>query len=148
MRDLTPLTARRVVDDDALAESHPTLLPPFYSGKIAGFDALQVLDENEGNLSVADLSVADLTGANLTSADLSGAKLLLSASGAELSAAKQLSYLLGANLFRADLTGAKLSGANLTDTTVEQAQLDLACGSDTKLPPGLTLKPCPPPPPG
>ncbi len=35
--------------------------------------------------------------------------------------------------------------ANLTGATVEQAQLDHACGSDTKLPPDLNLKPCLPP---
>ena len=43
------------------------------------------------------------------------------------------------NLFRANLSGADLSGAILDG----QTQLDQACGTDAKLPPGLTLKPCP-----
>ena len=45
----------------------------------------------------------------------------------------------------ADLTGAKLSGAILTGATIKQAQLDTACGTDTILPLGLTIEPCPPP---
>jgi uncharacterized protein YjbI with pentapeptide repeats len=69
--------------------------------------------------------------------DLTGAKL----SGAILSHA----VLSGANL-----SGANLSRANLTDATLSmvdaQKQLDQACGTDAKLPPGLTLKPCPWPP--
>jgi hypothetical protein len=70
-------------------------------------------------LNDADLSFANLTGASLRGADL-----------------------LSANLRGAILDGADLSGAkNLT-----QMQLDQACGdAHTKLPEGLTIKPCPPP---
>jgi uncharacterized protein YjbI with pentapeptide repeats len=40
--------------------------------------------------------------------------------------------------------GANLNGAELSETTLDgQQQLDGACGTDAKLPPGLTLKPCP-----
>ena len=78
------------------------------------------------DLIYADLSDANLSGANLSSADLIYANL----SGANLSGAK----LDRADLDRADLSGAK----NLTQT-----QLDEACGgANTKLPEGLTLKPC------
>jgi uncharacterized protein YjbI with pentapeptide repeats len=81
------------------------------------------------NLSNADLSGAYLTGTSLSGANLTGANL----SNADLSGA----YLTGANLTGADLRGAK----NLT-----QMQLDQACGdAHTKLPEGLTIKPCPPP---
>jgi uncharacterized protein YjbI with pentapeptide repeats len=58
--------------------------------------------------------------------------------------------LAGANISRADLRGASLlnaslSGANLSNVqNLAQAQLDTACGTDAKLPPDLTLKPCPP----
>jgi uncharacterized protein YjbI with pentapeptide repeats len=56
--------------------------------------------------------------------------------------------LSGANLTRvnlilADLGGADLTGANLIGARIDQKQLDEACGSDAKLPAGLTLKPCP-----
>jgi uncharacterized protein YjbI with pentapeptide repeats len=72
------------------------------------------------NLNGALLSKTNLTGANLRDANLSG------------------TYLIGAVLKGADLSGAK----NLT-----QMQLDQACGdAHTKLPEGLTIKPCPPPP--
>ena len=62
--------------------------------------------------------VADLTGAKLTNAALIGA----------------------------DLTGAILTGTDLTDVEIDLKQLHEACGSDAKLPTGLTLKPCPPQP--
>ena len=44
------------------------------------------------------------------------------------------------------LSGAHLSGADLHDAkNLTQTQLELACGdADTKLPEGLTIKPCPP----
>jgi uncharacterized protein YjbI with pentapeptide repeats len=74
-------------------------------------------------------------GGVLTGADLTGAKL----SGADLSSAYlNHAKLLGADLSKADLREAKLDG---------QPQLDLACGTEPQLPPGLTLKPCPEPPP-
>jgi Pentapeptide repeats (8 copies) len=75
-------------------------------------------------LSQANLTRADLTNANLTYAGLTGADLT------------------NANLTRADLTNANLGGQQ--PSIGGQQQLDAACGSDAKLPPGLTLKPCPP----
>lgn len=68
----------------------------------------------------ADFTGADLRGAHLTNADL------------------RASNLSGANLSGADLSGTDLSGTNVT-----QYQLDGACGSGTKLPAGLGVKPCP-----
>ena len=93
------------------------------------------------NLAGADLSKADLISADLGRTDLTGADLT------------------NANLIRASLVGATLTGtqmqeAILTRTHVEdtdltgaigltQAQLRLACGNaNTKLPPGLSVKPC------
>ena len=101
------------------------------------------------NLSLADLRKAnfifsDLTGANLGSARLSNVRL----DHADLTNAK-LDYadltnaiLNGANLTGANLTNARLIGTDLTDASVTQSQLDKACGHQTKLSPGLTLKPC------
>jgi uncharacterized protein YjbI with pentapeptide repeats len=117
----------------------------------------------EADLSRADLGFANLTGAHLNHTNLTGANLShTNMSGAEASARLNHAILLlrGANLTdanltgtelqEADLTGANLSHANLTGAdlsgaTVSQAQLDQACGTDVKLPPGLNLKPCPPP---
>jgi hypothetical protein len=84
------------------------------------------------NLIGADLTLADLTGADLTDADLTGANL----TGANLTDA----YLTNATLLQASLTNANLLGTNVT-----QDQLDKAwCGSKgAKLPPKLTIKPCP-----
>ena len=67
----------------------------------------------------ADFSGANLNGARLTNVDLRGSDL----SGA-------------------DLTDANLSGSDLTGTNVTQQQLDSACGSGTRLPPGLRIQPC------
>ncbi len=99
-------------------------------------------DLSKANLSRADLSRAYLIKADLSRADLSGANL----SGANLSGACLIKAdlsrtVLGeANLSRALLPGANLSGAKY----VSQEQLDAACGDkDTKLPPGLTIEPCP-----
>jgi uncharacterized protein YjbI with pentapeptide repeats len=113
---------------------------------------------NDAKLIHADLRDADLHGANLGGAVLSGADL----SGANLSDAN----LGGADLLRTDLSGADLSGAVLSGADlgsaglpnppnlsradlreargVTQTQLDRACGTDAKLPEGLTLRPCPP----
>jgi len=75
------------------------------------------------NLTNAYLREADLRGANLTKADLTGANLTNA-------------YLRGANLTKANLTGA---------LNLSQGRLDQACGDDeTKLPGGLTIKPCEP----
>jgi uncharacterized protein YjbI with pentapeptide repeats len=61
--------------------------------------------------------------------------------GTDLSSAK----LRWADLSRTILSGADLSGADLRDArNLAQPQLDEACGTDAKLPPGMTLKPCPP----
>jgi uncharacterized protein YjbI with pentapeptide repeats len=96
------------------------------------------------NLSHAFLEGASLEGANLGSsnlvrADLSGAFL----KGADLIRANMVRTML----FRADLSGAHLEGADLSfvdlrNATVEQSQLDRACGANARLPTGLTLKPC------
>jgi hypothetical protein len=81
----------------------------------------------------------DLTGINLHDANLKGALLAKT-------------NLSNANLTGANLTGTSLSGANLTGADLRgaknltQMQLDQACGdAHTKLPEGLTIKPCPPP---
>ena len=50
--------------------------------------------------------------------------------------------LLGAKLQRTWLTDADLTGADLTGATVSQTQSDSACGTNVKLDPGLTVKPC------
>ena len=82
------------------------------------------------NLGRADLSGASLSDADLSSSDLSDAKL----SGADLS---------GADLSDASLNGADLSEVDLSAAEgLTQAQLDQACGTNAKLPPGLTLCPC------
>jgi uncharacterized protein YjbI with pentapeptide repeats len=93
------------------------------------------------NLGGATLSGANLGRANLVSADLSGANL----GGANLGRAN----LGGANLRGADLSGANLRGGAFLDgaENLTQAQLDRACGNDTKLPEGLTIMRCPSEPP-
>jgi uncharacterized protein YjbI with pentapeptide repeats len=93
-------------------------------------------------LSSAYLSGANLTGANLNNADLTRADL----SNADLTRADlTFARLSGANLDNADLTGANMGNAELRGTeNLTQMQLDDACGNaGTKLPEGLTLKPCP-----
>jgi uncharacterized protein YjbI with pentapeptide repeats len=93
------------------------------------------------NLSSTDLGDAKLGGADLHDANLRGANL----SGADLSDANLRGANLNAILLAANLSGANLSGANLEGAELDgQQQLDGACASDAKLPPGLTLKPCPP----
>jgi uncharacterized protein YjbI with pentapeptide repeats len=106
---------------------------------------------NNANLAAAGLNNADLTRAQLGSADLTLANLAAAnLAAANLRSAKLihanlfLTDLTGADLTGADLTGADFTKADLTDARVEgQAQLDPACGSNAKLPSGLTLKPCP-----
>ena len=105
------------------------------------------------NLRGAKLTNADLSGAKLTNADLSGANLTdvnqdvfftppIDLSNANLSRAT----LTNANLTNANLSGADLSSADLSNAkNLTQMQVDEACGdANTKLPEGLTLKPCPP----
>ena len=91
------------------------------------------LNLRKANLAGTDLSKAHLVAANLREAELSETNLR----EADLRAADLFeANLSGADLFGADLFGAK----NLT-----QEQLDTACGDDdTKLPEGLTIKPCEP----
>ena len=105
------------------------------------------------NLSGASLEGADLRGADLQEANLSGAYLYK----ANLSG--------GALMYKANLSGANLSDANLRDaalheailvnvnltrvdlrgSTITQTQLNaVLCGTDAKLDPPLTIKPCPP----
>ena len=94
-------------------------------------------DLTGGERSYANLSNATLSYANLRDVELTGATVR----EANLSRAK----MLKANLSGANLTGANLSGADLSHATLDgQKQLDEACGLDAVLPPGLTLKPCPP----
>jgi hypothetical protein len=82
------------------------------------------------NLRGADLSLADMRGADVSLASLQSANLTLTnLSGADLA----ITILSDANLNHADLSGARL----------DQQLLDEACGTDVKLPPGLTVKPCP-----
>ena len=112
-------------------------------------------DMSDANLIEAKLVGADLTGAKLVDADLSGANL----SNSDLSGAKLISRylslpaplrlpsvveLLGADLRDAKLSNSDLSGADLSRArNLHQPQLDEACGDkDTKLPKGLTIKPC------
>jgi hypothetical protein len=94
------------------------------------------VDLHEAGLSGAHLNDAFLVDANLNGADLIDANL----SGADLSDAR----LIDAILVGADLNDANLNRADLRITVLDgQEQLDKACGEDAKLPPGLTLKPCP-----
>jgi uncharacterized protein YjbI with pentapeptide repeats len=119
------------------------------------------------NLHNADLIAADLSGAYLVNADLSDADVGdANLRGAVLQNAKLIGVKLnGSNLSDADLSdtdlsgadlsapdvdipgvrGAKLSGADLSRArNLTQRQLDETCGNElTRLPEGLTLKPCP-----
>jgi hypothetical protein len=108
------------------------------------------------NLERAYLLGADLSGAHLEGTNLEGARLAsTNLEGARLASANLngavllLANLNGANLNAANLNGANLSDANLEGANLEharnltQTQLDEACGNVyTKLPEGLTLKPC------
>jgi hypothetical protein len=121
------------------------------SGQSLSFDDLRGAKLSSANLAgaelfVASLSGANLFGANLTNANLNGAELL----GADLRGAKLANANLSsaglshANLTNANLSSARLDLADLSGATVSQSQLDKACGTDVKLPPGLKpLKPCP-----
>ena len=130
---------------------------------------LRKADFTGADLSAADLSDADLSGANLGSADLRGGANLSGAnlSDADLSDADlEDAHLIDANLTGANLSQANLNGADLSEAYLRgadlsasyllsrgegiehaqldrEAQLDRACGIDTKLDSGLTLKPCP-----
>lgn len=96
-------------------------------GALAGFTNLRNAVLMAANLRDADLTKADLTHAFVNGADLRGA------------------ILVGATLSGANLSNANLSGADLRNAILDgQPQLDMACGTDAKLPPSLTLKPCVP----
>jgi hypothetical protein len=115
---------------------------------------LRQADFAGSDLRKSDFQWADLSGANLFGAELSGADLRANLTGANFTYASlryaklSVADLSGADLSGADLSGANLSGANLSYANLREAknlqqqQLDLACGTDAKLPPGLTLKPC------
>ena len=113
-----------------------------------GEDALEGANLTGAKLHGADLSDSYLSATNLTGADLSGANLS-SAHVGTLPARGELISQGGANLAGASFSGANLSGADLSDAKLSdakdltQSQLDQACGTDAKLPAGLTLKPCP-----
>lgn len=100
----------------------------------------------EANLQGADLTDADLRRAKLGLADLQGAHLIeANLQGADLTwanlgqATLMVADLQGANLLVTFLQGANLQGVN----HLTQEQLDQACGDEnTKLPEGLTIKPC------
>ncbi len=126
------------------------------------------VDLTDANFAAADLSYADLSGATLTNAYLVRMRLdHVDLNHADLSEA----WLANATVDYVDFSGAKLSYTNLTrsvlrtckfidtrftsttmtDTKIldsdlstshiHQTQLNEACGDETKLPPGLTLRP-------
>jgi hypothetical protein len=97
-------------------------------------------------LNAAELFGANLSGANLNGANLNNAQLI----SVDLSNATLFNAVLSnTNLNGADLGGAKLNGANLDNAdlsdglNLKQDQLNEACGTMTRLPSGLTIKPCP-----
>lgn len=162
---LSNLKARPGTTVDVSSEMWQIRAAPF-----SGYN-LRHADASDAMLAKADLHHADLQGANLKGAmlwraELSKANLTAAdLSGAMLSNADLLgSNLSGANLqdaafFRADLQNADLTGADLRGTWLSEArlkgadlrlarnltqkQLERACGdSETRLPPGLTIKLC------
>jgi uncharacterized protein YjbI with pentapeptide repeats len=117
------------------------------------------------NLHIAYLLAANLSGADLSGADLSGAHLStaifrdliqrdVKPGDAKLTDDERwllgVAKLIVSKLGDADLGGASLSAADLSEADLRDAknltqeQLDTACGTNAKLSPGLTLKPCPP----
>jgi uncharacterized protein YjbI with pentapeptide repeats len=116
---------------------------------------LRGADLRGADLSDSDLSGADLRGANLRGLNLSGALMRgANLSGADLSGANlRFATLIGADLSGSHLTFARLHFANLRGAHLNnldlssaydltQEQLDQACGNETKLPDGLTIRPC------
>lgn len=102
----------------------------------------------QANLTDAFLIGANLTGARLISANLTGALLIgANLTEANLGRANLTGAYLTDDLVRANLLNANLTGANLTDAVVVQSQLEQACGTPAKpppgLPPGFTFKLCP-----
>jgi hypothetical protein len=98
--------------------------------------SLRGRDLSHGDFRNTDLRKADLSEANLGHAVLSGARL-------------DEAYLRFADLSSAEMEGASLRGTDLSGANLEDvrnlipAQLSQACGTDAKLPPDLTLEPCP-----
>jgi uncharacterized protein YjbI with pentapeptide repeats len=154
-----PFVYSSMGEDDDPEFSHMTSDGLPRGGELGGAD-LRGTDLRGADLSGADLVSADMTDANLSGALLFRANLTAAQlSGTNLSGAllvdSNLSHtlLLGTNLSGADLDGgkpqnsAKLRGAHLfkvdlSGAAVRQSQLDETCGTDVKLDPGLTLKPC------
>ena len=142
--------------------SHANLRGADLSNSDLSRSLLSAADLSQANLREADLREAYLSHANLRGADLSNSNLSRSLlSAADLSQANLREAVLNlanlreaglreanlsqANLRGADLSRANLNGADLTDAKISESQLNEACGDDkTKLPPGLTIKPCPP----
>jgi uncharacterized protein YjbI with pentapeptide repeats len=105
---------------------------------------------DKAHLEGAFLPGAHLEGASLIEAHLEGAHLSGHLEGARLDGAHlEAAYLGGAHLEGAYLGGAHLEGAVLTQAnlhgavSLDQQQLDQACGEDVILDPPLTIKPCP-----
>ena len=101
----------------------------------------------KANLRGAMLFTAILTRTNMVDADLTGAQLI----SAYLTDATLINATLSnINLNGADLSGAKLKNARLDNADLsdalklKQSQLDEACGTNTKLPDGMTIKACVP----
>jgi Pentapeptide repeats (8 copies) len=99
-----------------IADSSQPIRPHLYH--IAAFALLHILASASAGFAT-DFSDADLSGAHLTNVDLRGS-----------------------NLRGANLVGTDLSRSDLRETNITQSQLDGACGSGTKLPPGLRIQPC------
>jgi hypothetical protein len=128
-----------------------------YGASLIGAD-LRGATLSDANLSGADLLAAHLNGADLNAATLNNADLIhATLNNATLIIADLTSAALtGADLSGADLSGANLSGAHLgadaeyfnvgligaERAIKQQQQLDRACGTNAKLPPGMTLDPC------
>lgn len=101
------------------------------TGELRGRVFLEGVELPKAKLAEGNFLGAILDRATLTGADLSGTNLYRAS-------------LIGADLNDAILQGTDLSGAELTDAVgLTQKQLDNGCGDeDTKLPDGLTIKPC------
>jgi uncharacterized protein YjbI with pentapeptide repeats len=136
-------TARVESDDAAAPGARRFRLVALHGANLHRAD-LTGADLQDADLRVTDLFDANLTGANLDNADLTGASLLAATlTGAKLWQANlRAANLHSANLEHSDLTDADLRGA----VFIAQGQLDQACGTNAKLDPGLTLKPCSSPP--
>jgi uncharacterized protein YjbI with pentapeptide repeats len=141
-RDVVDLTDVHIPRSDlSNAHLHDAILPgaDLRESYLFAVD-LTGADLTDTNLVRASMTLAQLSAATLNGADLHNAIL----NGADLQNARLIgAHLVGAHLTGANLLRANLTGADLTNATVLQSQLDEACGDlQTKLPPGLTIKPC------